>query len=196
MVIGSDCIHVHVVINLTIIPSRTWRPLFHIYDDILTSYMYVVINLTIIPSRPWRPLFHIYDDLLTSYMYVVINLIIIPSRPWRPLFHIYDDILTTYIYCKQKPYRTWKFIFVNKLFFYYKLLLSELYFNMHKSVIEVCRYRNSLLRFKQRFIKYLSTGTIVIQSASILFVNIIIDSLLVLHIVMHAYYVLLYCNKL
>jgi hypothetical protein len=31
---------------------------------------------------------------------------------------------------------------------------------------------------------------------SILFVNIIIDSLLVLHIVMHAFYVLLYCNKL
>jgi hypothetical protein len=85
--------------------SRPWRPLFHIYDDILTTYMYVVINLTIIPSRPWRPLFpymwnrgcHGHDGILvrfiTTYMYVV-NM---SSYMWNRGRHGRDDIIVRFI---------------------------------------------------------------------------------------------------
>jgi hypothetical protein len=97
----------HVVINLTIIPSRPWRPLFHIYDDILTTYMYVV-NMS---SYMWNRGPHGRDDIIirfiTTYMYVVNK----SSYMWNRGRHGRDDIIvrfiTTYMYVVDDLYFTY-----------------------------------------------------------------------------------------
>jgi hypothetical protein len=96
----------YVVINLTIMSSRPWRPLFHIYDDILTTYMYVVINLTIMStymyvvnmsSYMWNRGRHDRDGIIvrsiTTYMHVV-NM---SSYMWNRGRHGRDDIIVRFI---------------------------------------------------------------------------------------------------